>query len=267
MSDKPVLHLEWSPALNAFWINRVQSALQDCKSPTLRARYSRWGRDPRQGLTLGNLAVAVGTKLTIMPLIVRRVDARLNEIGKVLQSDRSQVEACLQSGAVYRLANRDVAHEAVVDFDSFFFESRSAYELTVLFLERFVNLILGKPLGTGSRKDAERRVEEALRHRGANTHWIHELRKKRNLLIHARATRLAFEATDGDPFRFDPVLLTKNVERIEDDPDRLSIEQCRTLWQGFVGSYEHIEAWLKEEVATADACSLRVGTPTHHVSA
>jgi hypothetical protein len=253
MSQKRVLHLDWSPALDAHWILRVQSALQACKSPILRSRYSRWDQDPHRGLTLGGLAFAIGTKLTMVPLIVQRVDARLREIGKVLQSDRNKVEACLQRGGVYRLPDRAVAHEALVDFDSFFFESRSAYEITVSFLERFFNLILEKPLGTGSRKDAARHVEEALRNRGAQTRWIDEMRKKRNLLIHERATWLTFEVTDGDPFRFDPVLLTKSVARTEDDPDRLSIEQCRDLWQGFVSSYEHIESWLKEEVVTADA--------------
>jgi hypothetical protein len=189
----------------------------------------------------------------MVPLIVQRVDARLTEIGKILQSDRTKVEACLQERAVYNLPDRHVAQEAVVDFDSFLFESRSAYEITVSFLERFFHLILGKRLGTGSGKDAARHVEEALQNRGAQTHWVHEMRKKRNLLIHSRATWLAFEVSDGDPFRFDPVLLTKSVERIEDDPDRLSIEQCRSFWQGFVSSYEHIEAWLKEEVLTAEA--------------
>jgi hypothetical protein len=129
--------------------------------------------------------------------------------------------------------------------------------MTVSFLERFFDVILGKPLATGlpkkGRKGAERSIEEALRRRGANTHWMDELRKKRNLLVHARSTWLVLVVTDRDPVRFDPVLLTKNVERIEDDQDRLSTEQCRTLWRGFVSSYGHIEAWLKEEVATADA--------------
>jgi hypothetical protein len=122
MSDKRILHLEWSPAPDALWINRVQSALHACKSPVLRARHSRWGQHPPQGLTLGDLAVAVATKLTMVALIVRRVDARLNEVSKALQSDRSEIEACLQSAAAYRLPNRDAAYEVVVDFDSFFFE-------------------------------------------------------------------------------------------------------------------------------------------------
>lgn len=65
----------------------------------------------------------------MVALIVQRIDARLKEIHKMLQSDRSEVEACLQSRAVYRLRDPDVSYEAVIDFDSFFFESRSAYEM------------------------------------------------------------------------------------------------------------------------------------------
>jgi hypothetical protein len=199
--------------------------------------------------------MAVGTKLTIVPLIIQRVDSRLKDIGKVLQADPSKVEACLRSRAVYRLPDCDAAYEAAVDFDSFIFESRSAYEITVSFLERFFNLILGKALGPRSGKHAAKHVEEALRARGSRTEWVNDLRKKRNLLIHARSLWLAFEVRDGQPFRFDPVLLTKSVERIEDDPERLSIAQCRSFWQGFVSSYEHIEAWLKDELANTDACT------------
>jgi hypothetical protein len=191
--------------------------------------------------------------LTIVSLIVQRVDARLAEIGNVLRSNRRRIEACLQAGGAYRLPDRDAAHEAVVDFDSFIFETRSAYEITVSFLERFFTLILGGPLGTGSRKGAHMRVQEALRSRGAQTGWADELREKRHLLIHSRAIWLALEVVDGDPFRFDPVLLTRTVDRIEDDPDRLSVQQCRDLWRDFQNSYGHIEAWLKEEIAAADA--------------
>jgi hypothetical protein len=252
MNQKRLLHLDWYPALNASWILRVLSVLHACKSPALKERFSRWDRDQGQGLTLGDLAFAVATKLTMVPLIVQRVDARLKDIETILQSDPMKVEACLQKGAVYNLPDRHFAQEAIVEFDSFLFESRSAYEITVSFLQRFFHLILEKRLGAGS-KDAARHVEEVLQYRGAQTHWVNVMRKKRNLLIHSRATLLAFEVSDVDPFRFDPVLLTKSVERVEDDPDRLSVEQCRSIWRGFVSSYEHIETWLIEEVTTAEA--------------
>ena len=197
--------------------------------------------------------MAVGTKLAMVPLIIQLVDSRLNDIGKVLLADPSKVEACLRGRAVYRLPDCDAAYEAAVDFDSFIFESRSAYEITVSFLERFFNLILGKALGPRDGKHAAKHVEEVLRCRGARTEWINDLRQKRNLLIHARSLWLAFEVRDGQPFRFDPILLTKSVDRIDEDPGSLSIAQCRSFWQGFVSSYEHIEAWLKDELATADA--------------
>ncbi len=251
VSDSRMLQLDWSPDLDAFWIARVQSALLGCRSPSLRERYSRWDRDPHDGLTLGDLAVAVATKQTMVSLIVQRVNARLAEIGKVLKSDRPRVEECLRVGGAYRLPDKSVAHDAAVDFDSFVFESRSAYEITVSFLQRFFAVILKQPLGKG--KAAHDRVQEALRNRGAQTGWADELREKRHLLIHERAIWLGFEVTGEYPFRFDPVLLTKTVGRIEDDPDRLSIGLCRDLWEGFIGSYGHIEAWLKEGIAIADA--------------
>src|SRR5260221_2260932 len=79
------------------------------RTPTLRERHSRRNGDAQQGLTLGDLAIAVGTKLTIVPLVVQRVDARLKGIGKVFESDRSRVRACLEMGAVYHLPDGYVA--------------------------------------------------------------------------------------------------------------------------------------------------------------
>jgi len=75
-----------------------------------------------------------------------------------------------------------------------FFESRSAYEITVSFLQRFFHLILEKRLGAGS-KDAARHVEEVLQYRGAQTHWVNVMRKKRNLLIHSRDYVARFRGT------------------------------------------------------------------------
>ncbi len=242
---REVLHINWQPGLPAYWVHRVLGALQSCRGGVMRERLAAWGSEKRDGLTLGDLAIAVGTKLTMVPLVVRRADARLHRIGTLLQTDEAEVEACLREGAAYRVPDRDLAHEALIDFDAFLFETRSAYELTVEFLRRFFTQILRRTL----QEDAAR---AALEGRGADLRWVGELATKRNLFIHKRAPWLVLEVKARRPFRFDPVLLTKNVERLEDDPERLSIEQCRSIWQGFVASYEHVEAWLKEEIAAAD---------------
>ena len=158
-------------------------------------------------------------------LVVRRVDDRLKQIDKELRSDRTEVEACIREGAAYRLSDRDLGHEAMVDFDSFLFESRSAYEITVTFVQRFFDLILGKRLAKGSAKEAMKAVEATLRKRAAQTGWIDQLRKTRNRLIHERVAWLALEDTKRKKLRFDPVLLTRTVDRLEDDPNRVSIHE------------------------------------------
>ncbi len=253
MKQANVLHFDCSFGLHeAFWTTRVLGALQSCKSQTLKTRHSQWDRRRYRGLTLGDLAVAVGTKLTMVHLVVRRVDDRLRQIDRKLRSDRAEVEACIREGAAYRLSDRDLGHEAMLDFDSFLFESRSAYEITVTFVQRFFDLILGKRLAKGSAKEA---VEAALRKRAAQTGWIDQLRKTRNRLIHERVAWLALEDTKRKKLRFDPVLLTRTVDRLEDDPNRVSIHECRSIWHGFVGSYGHMEAWLKQEIASADAAN------------
>lgn len=68
----------------------------------MRERLAAWGSEKLDGLTLGDLAIAVGTRLTMVPLVVRRVDDRLHGIGALLQSEEAEVEACLQDRAAYR---------------------------------------------------------------------------------------------------------------------------------------------------------------------
>ncbi len=251
MSRERVLHLDWSPTLRAYWIHRILTTLHTCPNQTIRERTSRWDQAEPGKTKLSDLAIAVATKLTVVPLIVQRVEARLQAIETALQSDWHQVESCLRHRRVYPFPDQEAGFQAIVDFDAFFFESRSAYEITLTFLGQFFEVILGKPLGTGSRSDTNQHIVQALRKRGASTNWIGELRKKRNLLIHERALWLALELADHDPFRFNAVLLTKNVEICADDPDRLSIEECRCIWREFTDSYRHIEAWLREEIENA----------------
>jgi hypothetical protein len=251
MGQQRTLHFEWSRALGASWVERVLSTLQQCSSPILRKRLVRWGKDRNEELTLGERGIALQTKLTMVPLIVNRIDARMQEIGTLLRGDRRGVEDCLRIGADYHL-NDWVVYETVIDFDAFFFESRSAYELTISFLEQFFKVILGNSWG-GNRSKAFQKVETELENRGAKTDWVETLRDARNLLIHNRALWLAFEVIEGDPFRFDPVLLTKSVLNHEDDDKRISIHECRNMWQGFVDSYEPIEKWLMDEIQKIDA--------------
>jgi len=88
MNQKRLLHLDWYPALNASWILRVLSVLHACKSPALKGTFSALGSRSGSGTHTRDLAFAVATKLTMVPLIVQRVDARLKDIETILQSDR-----------------------------------------------------------------------------------------------------------------------------------------------------------------------------------
>ena len=196
----------------------------------------------------------------MVPLTLQRIQHRLNAIARILESDKREVEACLRENAEYPLRHRDLGHLTIIDFDSFLFESRSTYEVTVSFIARFFELILGKPLTKVAeqedprkfQREALQKVEGALKERGADTNWIEQTRQKRNLLIHARAAWLALKVNSVEPLDFSPVFLTRDVENLEDDPDRFSFDEFRGVWRGFVDSYEHIEAWLKDEITTAD---------------
>ena len=178
----------------------------------------------------------------MVSLTLLRIQDRLDAIARVLESNKREVETHLRENTPYPFRQDDLAHLTIIDFDSFLFESRSTYEITVSFIARFFELILEKSLAKVSEQEAPRKfqsaalkkVERALRERWADTNWIERTRQKRNLLIHARPAWLALKVNSVEPLHFSPVFLTRDVENLEDDPDRFSFDEFRGVWRGFV---------------------------------
>jgi hypothetical protein len=89
---------------------------------------------------------------------------------------------------------------------------------------------------------------EALAHRDMDLTWIKELKASRHLFIHETAPWPALEITSQNPFRCELVLLKKNIQRLDNPKDYLHLGQCRSIYRGFVSSFDHIEAWLRREI-------------------
>lgn len=112
------LHICYQP--NQFWGARIAGRARQSCSTTLRQRMAAWPTSP-----LREMCLALATKFAMLLQVIGRIDHQLERLGKEM-SDPAKIDECLQQGACYPIADKDLPFEVLVDVDSFLFESRSA---------------------------------------------------------------------------------------------------------------------------------------------
>jgi len=193
-----------------------------------------WGETP-----LRELGQAIGTKLTMLPVVVARVNRQIQFLSE--QLDESRVDRCLNRGAAYRLCDQSFPFEILVDLDSFPFESRSTYEIVGRFLKGFFSHILRRDV-------SQEELQALLKVEGIDTQWIQELRENRILFFHNTAPCLAIYILSKAPLRFELVLLKKVARDATTPGDRLHFDQLQAIYHGFASSLEALQRWVIMQV-------------------
>lgn len=212
----------------------IVQRLQGSSSETLRARVVNWGTDD-----LRELALALSTKLEMLPLIARRCDNGIVRLAKEFV-DQSRVQRALEREASMSVSDRELPFELLVDVDSFIFESRSAYEIAGKFLMGFFDGILGITLNQNG-------IRERLSNDGIDCRWIDELQSSRILFFHNRAPWIAVEVDDAS--RLSNLIVLKSYGGDGKDPNnRLHVDQLRNIYQNFAQSMSRIQRWIMDEI-------------------
>jgi hypothetical protein len=194
----------------------------------------RWGETP-----LRELGLAIGTKLTMLPIVAARVNRQIQRLGDEL--DESRVDRCLDRGSAYRLGDPSFPFEILVDLDSFLFESRSTYEIVGHFLKEFFRHILGRDV-------SQEELQALLKAQGIDTQWIQELRDNRILFFHNTAPWIAIHILSKRPLRFELVLLKKGAKDAATPEDHLHFEQLQAIYHGFASSLEALQRWVIQQI-------------------
>jgi len=212
------------------WLRPILARLHQSSNTIIQKRMKAWGETP-----LRELGLAIGTKLTMLPVVVARVNRQIQLLGD--QLDESMVDCCLKRDAGYSLSDQSFPFEILVDLDSFLFESRSTYEIIVSFLKEFFNHILGRDVN-------QEELQALLKAEGIDTQWIKELRENRNLFSHNTAPWLAIHILSRAPLRFELVLLKKVARDAAGCGDRLHFKQLQAIYHGFAASLEALQRWV-----------------------
>jgi len=177
-----------------------------------------------------------------------RISRRVERLIIELRSADAKVEECLRGGYVYKVADSYLVYEALIDFDSFFFEMKSAHEITLDFVSRVLCRILPKKPRSVNRKYAEQVIQEEFSRRNFDLRWLGDLSRMRNILIHNRSAAIVLEVSPELPRAFVPILVTADIREPHLDKYSFPIGECERVWFGFVGFYGHLESWLIEEI-------------------
>ena len=161
-SDAPqYIHVDYMPSSG--WVLTIMSRLLKSSDPQLRKAFEQWSESP-----LKELGIAITTRMQMMGLSIRRLNARVAALREEIAADSSQLDAALSRGYVFQLKDRNLAYELLLDMDSFIFETRSLYEIVGKFLVALFDILFG-------RKMTEAELQSMLAAKGIDTRWIEEV--------------------------------------------------------------------------------------------
>src|SRR5216684_3511152 len=125
------------------WPSPIWNALNATTSKTLR---EAWSINKSDSTALGDLAIALATKLMILRTVVRRFDSDYERLLKLADAAAERIKVNRDTGTVWSLSEDRLTYELLAGIDAFIFEARSTYEILGKFLVTFCRIIFAQAL-------------------------------------------------------------------------------------------------------------------------
>ena len=234
------LHIDYVPEDG--WVLSIMGRLLNSPNPRLRKAFDEWSDTP-----LKELGFAITTRIHMLGRCVRRLNAHVAELREQINKDDEQLGLCLAKSYSFRLPNRELPYELLLDMDSFIFETRSLYEIMGEFLTSLFQLVF-------NRKITQDGLKSLLSDAGIDTRWTDELKDARILFFHKTAPWLAVQI-DQVGKRHNPVLLKRNVITFENPVDFIEFSTLREIFERFVDSASELHRFVLEQIRNAESNS------------
>jgi hypothetical protein len=218
------------------WPYPIWNALHATTSKTLREAWSK-----PDSLALGNLAIALSTKLMIVGTVVRRFNSDHDRLLKLAADDAERIKTNRETGTVWSLSNDFLTYELLAGIEAFIFEARSTYEILGKFLVTFCKLILNQVL-------TEEEVKIILRDRGVEVEWMTHLRDDRVLFFHETAPWLALIFDDADGTSPELVIVRGNVKTLDDPKNFTRLPDYNRIYSGLATALDKLQQYLVERI-------------------
>jgi hypothetical protein len=238
-----ILHIGYFPPWSG-WLLQIMTRLRSSSSATLRNRIEVWG-----DTALSEMGCALATKMSMLGRVIRRFDLQMQCLNDELKDESDATLGDLvRNGAVYTTRDEALPYEILAEVDSFFFESRSAYEIVGKFLAKFFDRVLAEHV-------SETEIIAQLERERIDTRWIKQLRDHRVLFFHHTAPWIALEVVSWEPRRFDLLVFKKLVPN--DPQDVILFKQLVEIYRGFAGSMAALHRFVLKKIEEFEARDAR----------
>jgi hypothetical protein len=227
------LHIAYYP--RGAWVVQIYARLSKSESPILRERFAQLKETP-----LSERGLAVATKFRILSCAARRLNEEINRLQMLIEQDMKTVLDCLEAKSAFNVPDEDAPYQLLQAIDAVYYEARSTYEIVGSFLTEFFSRVLDRAIG-------EKALRAALQARGMDLQWIDDLRSDRILLFHETAPWFAYRVQDNPP-RFEPVVLKRNVETLDNPEDYISLLRLQEIGKGFEQALKVLHTYVLEEI-------------------
>lgn len=217
------------------WLYPIWNALNRTSSRTLLEAYSKRGPE------LGDLAIAVATKLPILGTVTNRFNSDYGRLLKLAADDAEKIQTNRVTGTVWIVPDERIAFELLADIEAFIFESRSTYEILGKFLTAFFRKIFDRAL-------TEADLKAVMRDGGFDVEWTTLLRDERILFFHGTAPWLALMFRDDETDKPELLIVRRNVKNLNDPESFARLADYDRIYWGLGDALKRMEEHILIEI-------------------
>ena len=191
---------------------------------------------------LGQLALHISTRLSMLPTAYRRINEGYSRLLELVKEREPHHEFTDADDAYAFEVPDELTYEVLLDVDSVLFELNACCELMSAFVEEVYDLagrtVPVKPVG--------RLIQRILEEAGQETEWFVSLDDHRNFFIHRGSPYLAVDLTNADSGSFDLLITKENPRSFGDEQRFVRLSEIGRIVRGFHQSMPIIQRHLQE---------------------
>jgi len=229
------------------WLYPIWNALHRTPSKTLREAHSK------RGPILGDLAIALATKLAILGTVVNRFNIDYGRLLKLATDDAKKIQTNRETGSVWIVPDDLIAYELLANIEAFIFESRSTSEILGKFLVEFHSVIFNQAL-------TEEDLKAILRDGGLDVAWTTLLRDERVLFFHGTAPWLALMFDDGKTDAPELLIVRQNVKALDDPETYARLADYNRIYSGLANALDKLQKHLLMKIDRYERSGEQIGS-------
>ncbi len=207
---------------------------------TARNRAAELGRVASLPSELGQLGLHVSTRLSMIEVLIQRINARFPRLVKLISKRKPHHEFTAADNAYVFDLPADFTYELLIDVDAILFEVNSCCELMNLFFESLYKHA-GKKL---PRKPIGSTIRQVLEAAGQDPAWFRSLKLYRNFFIHEEAPYFAVDLSKAHEGTYDLLIMKRNLHSFDDEKEFVKFSKLTEIVRGFQNAKPAVQRHL-----------------------